>query len=228
MVVNGRGDWIRTSDFSLPKRALYQAELRPESDRSNLTRPAPCSSPGAMCRPPAVRWRRWPAGSQAPALSSSGVARYFVTGATGFVGAEVAKQLLSRGHQVAALVRDPAKASLLAKLGAELHAGDITAPETLRAPMQGADGVFHIAAWYKTGHPRALELATAVNVGGTRNVLGAMRDLGIRKGVYTSTLAVNSDTHGMLVDETVPLQRAAPVGLRPDASGRRTTRWRCR
>ena len=68
--------------------------------------------------------------------------------------------------------------------------------------MQGADGVFHIAAWYKTGHPRALELATAVNVGGTRNVLGAMRDLGIRKGVYTSTLAVNSDTHGMLVDET--------------------------
>jgi nucleoside-diphosphate-sugar epimerase len=130
------------------------------------------------------------------------VARYFVTGATGFVGAEVAKQLLSRGHQVAALVRDPAKAGLLAKLGAELHVGDVTRPETLRAPMQGADGVFHIAAWYKTGHPRAAALAAATNVAGTRHVLTAMRELGIRKGVYTSTLAVNSDTHGVLVDET--------------------------
>ena len=130
------------------------------------------------------------------------MARYFVTGASGFVGAEVAKQLLSRGHRVAALVRDPAKATLLARLGAELHSGDITAPETLRAPMHGVDGVFHLAAWYKTGHPRAAALATAVNVAGTRHVLGAMRDLGIRKGVYTSTLAVNSDTHGSVVDET--------------------------
>jgi nucleoside-diphosphate-sugar epimerase len=125
-----------------------------------------------------------------------------VTGATGFIGAEVAKQLLSRGHQVTALVRDPARASLLAKLGAEVHAGDVTRPETLAAPMQGADGVFHIAAWYKTGHPRAAALAAETNVVGTRNVLTTMRDLGIRKGVYTSTVAVNSDTHGILVDET--------------------------
>lgn len=125
-----------------------------------------------------------------------------MTGATGFVGAEVAKQLLSRGHQVSALVRDPAKATLLARLGAELHRGDITAPDTLRVAMDGADGVFHIAAWYKTGHPRATALATTVNVTGTRHVLGAMRDLGIRKGVYTSTLAVNSDTRGAVVDES--------------------------
>jgi nucleoside-diphosphate-sugar epimerase len=130
------------------------------------------------------------------------VARYFVTGATGFLGAEVAKQLLSRGHQVAALARDPSKATLLARLGVEVHAGDITEPATLRAPMHGVDGVFHIAAWYKTGHPRATALATAINVTGTRHVLAAMRDLGIPKGVYTSTLAVNSDTHGVLVDET--------------------------
>ncbi len=125
-----------------------------------------------------------------------------MTGATGFVGAEVAKQLLSRGHQVVALVRDPARAMLLARLGVELHTGDITAPDTLRGPMHGADGVFHLAAWYKTGHPRATAQATAVNVAGTRHVLDAMRDLGIRKGVYTSTLAVNSDTHGAVVDES--------------------------
>ena len=128
--------------------------------------------------------------------------RYFVTGATGFLGAEVVKQLLSRGHQVAALARDPSKATLLARLGAEVHGGDITDPATLHAPMRGVDGVFHVAAWYKTGHPRAAAVATAVNVAGTRHVLSAMRDLGIPKGVYTSTLAVNSDTHGTVVDET--------------------------
>jgi len=130
------------------------------------------------------------------------VPRYFVTGATGFVGAEVAKQLLSRGHSVAVLVRDPAQATLLARLGADVHAGDITAPASLRTPMRGADGVFHIAGWYKTGQPRAAAVAESVNVGGTRHVLTAMRELGIRKGVYTSTLAVNSDTRGAVVDET--------------------------
>jgi nucleoside-diphosphate-sugar epimerase len=130
------------------------------------------------------------------------VARYFVTGATGFVGAEVAKQLRTRGHQVTALVRAPEKAALLAKLGCDLHVGDLTEPETLRRGMAGADGVFHLAAWYKTGAPRAREMAMAVNVEGTRHVLDAMRACGIPKGVYTSTLAVFSDTHGALVDET--------------------------
>ncbi len=128
--------------------------------------------------------------------------RYFVTGATGFVGAEVAKQLRTRGHQVVALVRSPEKASLLAKLGCELRVGDLGDPATLRAAMQGVDGVFHLAAWYKTGAPHAGALAAATNVEGTRHVLDVMRDLGIAKGVYTSSLAVFSDTHGMLVDET--------------------------
>lgn len=127
--------------------------------------------------------------------------RYFVTGATGFVGAEVAKQLLTRGHDVVALVRSPEKAALLQMLGAELHVGDITDPASLRAGMQGADGVFHIAGWYKTGAPGATALATAINVEGTRHVLEAMRDLGIAKGVYTSTVAIFSDTHGQVVDE---------------------------
>lgn len=130
------------------------------------------------------------------------MARYVVTGATGFVGAEVAKQLLSRGHRVVVLVRDPARATLLARLGAEIQPGDVTDPPSVRAALAGADGVFHLAAWYRTGQPRAATLAAATNVGGTRHVLEAMRDLGIRKGVYTSTLAVNSDTRGVVVDET--------------------------
>jgi nucleoside-diphosphate-sugar epimerase len=129
--------------------------------------------------------------------------RYFVTGATGFIGGELARQLTAAGHQVVALVRTPAKAAALRDLGAELHPGDITDRGSLRAPMKGADGVFHVAAWYKVGvRQRAEGEAEAINVEGTRNVLEVMRELGIPKGVYTSTVAIFSDTRGQLVNET--------------------------
>jgi nucleoside-diphosphate-sugar epimerase len=123
-----------------------------------------------------------------------------VTGATGFIGGELTKQLIGRGHQVVALVRSPKKAALLKTLGVELHAGDITDRESLHDPMQGTDGVFHVAAWYKIGAGDAV--AEAVNVGGTRNVLEVARDLGIPRVVYTSTIGVLGDTHGRLVDES--------------------------
>lgn len=127
--------------------------------------------------------------------------RYFVTGATGFIGGHIARQLLQSGHEVAALVRTPRKARELEKLGAELYEGDITEKESMRAGMKGADGVFHIAAWYKVGL-RDSSMAERMNVEGTRNVLELMRELGIAKGVYTSTLAVFGDTHGKMVDES--------------------------
>jgi nucleoside-diphosphate-sugar epimerase len=127
--------------------------------------------------------------------------RYFITGATGFVGGRVAAQLLNAGHEVVALARDPAQAADLAARGAQVVAGDVTDKASLRAPMAGADGVFHIAGWYKIG-TRDKGQGAAINIDGTRNVLETMRDLGIPKGVYTSTLAINSDTHGHEVDET--------------------------
>jgi nucleoside-diphosphate-sugar epimerase len=126
--------------------------------------------------------------------------RYFVTGATGFIGGRVVRQLREVGHEVRALVRDAGRARDLAELGVELHEGDIREPSTLRRPMEGVDGVFHIAAWYKLGSDEAA-YAHSINVGGTRSVLGMMKTLGIPKGVYTSTVAVFSDTHGQLVDE---------------------------
>jgi nucleoside-diphosphate-sugar epimerase len=126
--------------------------------------------------------------------------RYFVTGATGFIGGRVARRLVEAGHQVVALVRTPAKANELRDGGVELVAGDITDRESMRHPMTGVDGVFHIAAWYKVG-ARDKHAAQRINVEGTRNVLELMRDLKIPKGVYTSTLAVFGDTHGQIVDE---------------------------
>lgn len=128
------------------------------------------------------------------------MARYFVTGATGFLGGEIAKQLISGGHRVVALVRTLPTASFLRTLGVELHQGDITDRESLRAPMAGCDGVFHVAAWYKVGVTEPL--AERINVEGTRNVLTTMRELGIARGVYTSTVAVFSDTRGMVPDES--------------------------
>jgi nucleoside-diphosphate-sugar epimerase len=126
--------------------------------------------------------------------------RYFVTGATGFIGGRVARLLVEEGHEVVALVRSPDKAKDLAALGVQLSPGDITDKESVKRGLKGADGLFHMAAWYKVG-VKDKSIAEKINVEGTRNVLEAMKELGVSRGVYTSTLAVNSDTKGQLVDE---------------------------
>ena len=126
---------------------------------------------------------------------------YFLTGATGFVGGALARRLVASGHHVRALVRDPERARDLAALGLELHRGDVVEKETMRRPMTGVDGVFHVAGWYKIGRDDE-RAAVGINVDGTRHVLELMKELRVPKGVYTSTLAVNSDTHGRVVDET--------------------------
>lgn len=125
-----------------------------------------------------------------------------MTGATGFLGSELVKQLVGRGHQVVGVVRSPEKASLLKALGVVLHVADITDRESLRQPMIGVDGVFHTAAWYKIGVRHSREIAERVNVEGTRNVLEIARQLSIPRVVHTSTVGVFGDTHGQLVDET--------------------------
>lgn len=140
--------------------------------------------------------------------------RYFVTGASGFVGSALARQLRAHGHEVVALVRRPDGSPKLAALGVELRGGDITDAESVRAAMRGADGVFHAAAWYKVGQSAMTagpgtptggrdekKAAHRVNVEGTRIVLETMRDIGIPRGVYTSTVAVFGDTKGRVVDE---------------------------
>ncbi|MEP7339837.1 MAG: NAD-dependent epimerase/dehydratase family protein [Acidobacteriota bacterium] len=127
--------------------------------------------------------------------------KYFITGATGFIGGRVARQLIDAGHEVVAVVRSKSKAQGLAQLGVALAEGDITDKESMRQPMTGVDGVYHVAAWYKIG-ARDKSVAEQINVEGTRNVLELMKELKVPKGVYTSTLAVNSDTGGKVVDES--------------------------
>src|SRR5215207_364963 len=126
--------------------------------------------------------------------------KYFVTGATGFVGGVLTRKLREQGHEVHASVRTPEKAKDLQSLGVKLFQGDVTDKESMREAMQGADGVFHVAGWYKIGVKDKSD-AERVNVQGTRNMFELMHELNIPKGVYTSTLAVNSNTHGQVVDE---------------------------
>ena len=135
--------------------------------------------------------------------------KYFVTGATGFIGSRLAERLINEGHQVIALVRNPEKAGDLKALGATLVKGDITDKESMRGPMTGVDGVYHIAGWYKLG-TKDTAMAEAINVGGTRNVCELMQELGTPKGVYTSTVAAYGNTHGAVVDETYTYDLTAP------------------
>lgn len=127
--------------------------------------------------------------------------RYFLTGGTGFVGGELARQLRQAGHEVVAVVRSPEKAYKLKALGVVVVKGDVTDKESMRVAMQGCDGVYHVAGWYEVGsrHP---EQGKAININGTRNVGALMQELNIQKGVYTSTLAINSDTKGKAPDES--------------------------
>jgi len=126
--------------------------------------------------------------------------RYFVTGATGFIGGRVARQLVAAGHEVVALVRQAADGQELVRAGMRVVEGDLTLKESMREPMRGVDGVFHVGAWYRIGGADTAR-AEPVNVGGTYNVLELMKELEIPKGVYTSSLVVFGDTHGRAVDE---------------------------
>src|SRR5512147_51257 len=127
--------------------------------------------------------------------------KYFISGATGFVGGVLARRLREAGHEVHASIRDRKNASELQSLGVQLFEGDVTDKESMRAAMQGVDGVYHVAGWYKIG-ARDKSDGERVNIQGTRNVLELMKELRIPKGVYASTLAVNSDTHGELKNES--------------------------
>lgn len=144
--------------------------------------------------------------------------KVFVTGGSGFIGQHVVRKLVSRGHQVYALARSEQSAAIIRQLGAVAVPGDITDRDSMRESMQGAGLVFHIAALYSFA-PDARQLAEALNVAGTRNVLELAYELGVPRIIYTSTVAVFGDTHGDLVDESY-------VGPMPEATAYERTKWK--
>lgn len=129
--------------------------------------------------------------------------KVFVTGGTGFIGGEVARQLRERGDEVVALVRSPQKAAKLEALGCQLVRGDLGDERAIREGMAGCDAVIHAAAVYEVGIPASQrEAMKEANVGGTERVLGAALESKVPKVVYVSTVGVFGNTHGRIVDES--------------------------
>src|SRR3954454_17699299 len=127
----------------------------------------------------------------------------FVTGGTGFIGSRVIKRLRDRGDDRVALVRTPSQAADLLHAGVELVEGDLSSEDAIRRGVEGADGVFHIGAVYKVGIPKQEQAAMwDANVIGTRRILDAAADAGVKRIVYVSTGNVFGDTKGQVVDET--------------------------
>jgi len=127
----------------------------------------------------------------------------FVTGATGFVAGTVTLQLLARGDQVRALVRDASRGRTLARAGVTVVAGDLSDAGALRRGMTGVDAVVHGAAMYSVGiTPSQRPAMFAANVTGTERVLEAARAAAVQRVAYISTCAIFGNTHGKIVDET--------------------------
>src|SRR5712675_2347084 len=111
----------------------------------------------------------------------------FVTGASGFIGANLVHELLARGHRVKALLRPNRDIRGLAGLDFERVNGDVTDRESCIAAARGSDWCFHVAAsyhlWLRDYRPMY-----AANVEGTRHVLEAAAAAGCQRIVYTSTV----------------------------------------
>jgi len=129
--------------------------------------------------------------------------KVFVTGGTGFIGGEVARQLRARGDEVSCLVRSPGKAAKLRELGCALVEGDLGDAEAMRAGMEGCDGLVHAAAMYEVGIPASQHPAMyEANVRGSERVLRAAQEAKVGKIAYVSTVGVFGNTHGEVVDES--------------------------
>jgi len=129
-----------------------------------------------------------------------------ITGATGFVGGHLAKKLLTDGWECRCLVRNIGRAAGLEAMGAELRHADVTDPNTLRGVAEGADAVFHLAAYGNVSTVSGDEETKMrrVNVEGTHNMLMACVNKPIKKFVHFSSTAAFGLTGQSSIDEDVP------------------------
>ena len=111
-----------------------------------------------------------------------------VTGASGFVGSAVVRALLDGGETVRALVRPSSDRRNLEHLKVGIEVGDLCDRASIDRAMKGCDTVFHVAADYRLWVPQPEQMFSA-NVDGTRNVMEAAGNAGVRRVVYTSSVA---------------------------------------
>ena len=137
--------------------------------------------------------------------------RLFVTGATGFVGAHVAQLAEAQGAELRLLARGTSDTSRLPK-GADVVVGDLRSPEGFAAALKGCDALIHVAADYRLWVPDPAEMYKA-NVEGTRSLLRLAREAGVRRVVYTSSVAtMGFKMDGTVVDEETQVSEADMIG----------------
>ena len=130
----------------------------------------------------------------------------FVTGGTGFIGAELIKELVRNGREVHALVRSVDKAkSILPDIDATWHAGDLDDTEVIATAMAHCSEAYHLAGFAKLWH-RDMSMFYRVNVQGLRNILEGASKAGLRRVVYTSTAGALGPSGQQMVTETSPRQ----------------------
>ncbi|MFZ1919546.1 MAG: hopanoid-associated sugar epimerase [Terriglobales bacterium] len=140
----------------------------------------------------------------------------FITGATGFLGSHVARVLAAQGAELRLLVRPTSDLRNIADLNAERVSGDLRDAVSIEKALSGCEVVFHVAADYRLWVRDPAEMYRS-NVEGTRALLDAARRQGVRRVVYTSSVATmgfGSNGHGgaHLTDEDSPVSLGEMIG----------------
>ena len=135
-----------------------------------------------------------------------------ITGATGFVGSAVLRELLKKEHQIKALVRRSSVLDNLKNLDVEIVYGDLKDKDSLKRCLKDCKHLFHVAADYRLWVPKAKEIYEN-NVNGTENLMVEALNLGIEKIVYTSSVAVlGKSIEGDIADEKTPVNIDQMIG----------------
>jgi dihydroflavonol-4-reductase len=138
--------------------------------------------------------------------------KVFLTGATGFVGHHVAQALAAEGADLRMLVRKTSNLDNLEGIPGDTQVGDLARPESFAPALAGCDAVVHVAADYRLWirDPQTMYRA---NVDGTRDLLRLAREVGVRRFVYTSSVAtMHFRTDGLIINEDTPVALRDMVG----------------
>jgi len=134
-----------------------------------------------------------------------------VTGAAGFLGSHVARQLVARGEQVRVLMRPSSNNRAISDLSLEYVTGDLRDAASLERAMNGVKRVFHVAADYRLWAKRSQDIYDS-NVGGTKNLLAAAKRAGVEQLIYTSTVATIAVDRPELPNESTDAKLEEMVG----------------
>jgi dihydroflavonol-4-reductase len=134
-----------------------------------------------------------------------------VTGAAGFLGSHVTRQLVSRGESVRVLMRPSSNNRAISDLSLEYVTGDLRDKASLERAMNGVKRVFHVAADYRLWAKRPQDIYDS-NVGGTKNLLAAAKNAEIEQLIYTSTVATIAVDRPELPNESTDAKLEEMVG----------------